>query len=513
MGKIVKYCSKCDEGFAERFGFCPVCGSALQAFEMNPVGAEEAPVEETPAAVAAAGVEQPVDATPTPIQPEEVETSFAETPAEEIDATPIEVEEAPVAFDDEVGDEAAASFDDQGYDDEVADEVYEKPAATYIAGAGLSGLVDEDWYKGDGTSQPRGQAVPAYVAGSNFLGLSDESARVSSAPAYYQTAAKYADVPESVVDSATGWDYTHADDGGFYVTVIQDKNHSQRNKLLLGSTALVLFVTVMAWGISLFQKSLDVAAIGGENSLAYLLEDVPMPVEDEPKKADDDDAGGGGGGGREEKDPTSQGDLADQTKNPIIHPDARIYKTDNPDFLKQPVAATEGPKKFEKNYDVYGDPNSRFAGMSNGPGFGGGQGTGYGQGQGSGYGTGAGSGSGSGYGSGSGDGVGGGTGSGREGRPPDLAVAKITSPLRILSKPQAKYTDAGRTNNVQGSVRLKVTLLASGQVGSITPVTRLPHGLTEQAIAAARQLRFEPAKVNGVPVSKTITIDYSFTIY
>jgi TonB family protein len=60
---------------------------------------------------------------------------------------------------------------------------------------------------------------------------------------------------------------------------------------------------------------------------------------------------------------------------------------------------------------------------------------------------------------------------------------------------------------------LKVTLLASGQVGSITPVTRLPHGLTEQAIAAARMLRFEPAKINGVPVAKTITIDYSFTIY
>ena len=39
MGKLVKYCSSCDEGFAERFGFCPVCGATLQAFEMNPVAA------------------------------------------------------------------------------------------------------------------------------------------------------------------------------------------------------------------------------------------------------------------------------------------------------------------------------------------------------------------------------------------------------------------------------------------------------------------------------------------
>ena len=37
MGKIVKYCNSCDENFAEKFGFCPNCGAALQAFEMSPV--------------------------------------------------------------------------------------------------------------------------------------------------------------------------------------------------------------------------------------------------------------------------------------------------------------------------------------------------------------------------------------------------------------------------------------------------------------------------------------------
>ena len=37
MGKVVKYCGSCDEGFAEKFGFCPNCGQTLQAFEMNPL--------------------------------------------------------------------------------------------------------------------------------------------------------------------------------------------------------------------------------------------------------------------------------------------------------------------------------------------------------------------------------------------------------------------------------------------------------------------------------------------
>jgi outer membrane biosynthesis protein TonB len=37
--------------------------------------------------------------------------------------------------------------------------------------------------------------------------------------------------------------------------------------------------------------------------------------------------------------------------------------------------------------------------------------------------------------------------------------------------------------------------------------------LTEQAIAAARQIKFEPKKVNGSPVSVTMTFQYGFNIY
>jgi len=88
-----------------------------------------------------------------------------------------------------------------------------------------------------------------------------------------------------------------------------------------------------------------------------------------------------------------------------------------------------------------------------------------------------------------------------------------TNPLRILSKPPARYTDEARANNVQGSVRLKIVMLASGEVGQITVIQGLPDGLTDQAIVAARLLKFQPATKDGVPVSKTITIDYSFTIY
>jgi TonB family protein len=139
-------------------------------------------------------------------------------------------------------------------------------------------------------------------------------------------------------------------------------------------------------------------------------------------------------------------------------------------------------------------------------------GTGTGTGQGSGTGTGTGSGSGSGYGGGVGNGNGDGRGDGTDG-PPPAAVARVTSPLRITYKQKAQYTDAARTNNVQGTVTLRVTFLASGGIGSITTVKGLPHGLTEQAIAAARSMRFEPQMVNGRPQTTSRPVSFTFNIY
>jgi TonB family protein len=85
--------------------------------------------------------------------------------------------------------------------------------------------------------------------------------------------------------------------------------------------------------------------------------------------------------------------------------------------------------------------------------------------------------------------------------------------FHILQKPKALYTDLARENGVVGAVRLRVTLLANGEVGSVVPVTTLPDGLTEQAIAAARRIEFLPATRDGVPVSSAVMVEYTFTIY
>ena len=83
----------------------------------------------------------------------------------------------------------------------------------------------------------------------------------------------------------------------------------------------------------------------------------------------------------------------------------------------------------------------------------------------------------------------------------------------ILAKPRAEFTEVARNKGTQGTVRLKVALLASGHIGAIQVIDRLPDGLTEQALAAARKIEFKPKIVNGRPQSVSRIFEYKFTIH
>lgn len=482
MGKIVKYCGSCEEGFAEKFTFCPDCGSQLQTFEMKPVasqgGESGKSTEELPTPDA---VTLPLDALPA-------ESLFVEEPGQA--SEPVMSDSPTVEFVPNVDDRMEEMFAEES------------------AGEADSGAIETEFFADGAAGEedlPQSPEVPANAVEAEPVS-NEDSYPAFTGGYFYQNEAVYADEPRESGPTPT---YSRPDDDGFYVTVIQETNSKQRNMLLLGSAVFMLTLTLVSTIYSLFNKSLGVYAIDdGTLFSAVIVDEIPMTLEEEKQQADKDDGGGGGGGGRDEKEPTSKGQLASQTEKPIINPTKTIVQRDFE--LQQPIATTQGNRQMPRDDQPYGDPNAKFGGLSDGTGSGGGQGSGFGQGQGSGTGTGMGSGSGSGSGSGFGDGNGGGTGSG--GGPPPV-VARVTSALRIIDKPRAQYNDEGRKNNVQGSVKLRVTLLASGQVGSITPVTRLPYGLTEQAIAAARRIRFEPKKVNGVAINTVVTMEYAFTIY
>ena len=93
--------------------------------------------------------------------------------------------------------------------------------------------------------------------------------------------------------------------------------------------------------------------------------------------------------------------------------------------------------------------------------------------------------------------------------PPDPGV----TPLKVLKKHRAQYTDRARQANVQGTISLAVLFAASGKVEQILPIKRLGYGLDEQAISAAYKMEFTPQKKDGKPVSTVRMVSFTFRIY
>jgi len=169
---------------------------------------------------------------------------------------------------------------------------------------------------------------------------------------------------------------------------------------------------------------------------------------------------------------------------------------------------------------VYGDPFSVSHVPSKGPGTGEGIGTRSGTGIGVGLGPGVGPGTNGNMGTGdkqvgccgSGGSIGDG-GPNDDGAPRGFGGGGALQRARVLSKPEPQYTEDARRNQITGTVVLRVVFASSGEVVQIHAVRTLPFGLTERAIAAARQIRFEPATRDGRAVSVSMQLEYNFNLY
>lgn len=91
--------------------------------------------------------------------------------------------------------------------------------------------------------------------------------------------------------------------------------------------------------------------------------------------------------------------------------------------------------------------------------------------------------------------------------------SEVTTKARILSKPVPQYTDEARQAGVRGTVVLRGVLGADGKVRDLLVIRGLPSGLNWQAVAAARQVKFTPAMIDGKPVSMFIQMEYCFNLY
>jgi TonB family protein len=312
---------------------------------------------------------------------------------------------------------------------------------------------------------------------------------------------------------------------------------SQRNVAIATLTAFVLIFSLVGTIIALerfrAERTASVAADEEQLELVQML-DTEIPKEEEKpdpgtagmnkgkgggSKPKQDKPQGGGGGGRQEQLPASYGKLPTAQLQPqILPPNPHPPTIKKPNLPVVPTIDADPALFPPDNRPIpYGDPKSRSTELSAGTGTGGGIGTGTGGGVGSGEGGGVGPGRGGNTGGGDrhegGGGPGGGGGGGGEDYNRTFAPREVTRKAVITSKPEPSFTEEARKNNVTGLVKLRLVLSSGGSVTNISVIKGLPDGLTEKAIAAARQIRFQPAQKDGRAVSQWITIEYNFNIY
>jgi TonB family protein len=313
-----------------------------------------------------------------------------------------------------------------------------------------------------------------------------------------------------------------------------------RPHALSGSLAAVLLVSAIILSVLLLEKhSARTAASVADRDEPLQTVEIELRNEEKPRTDSGIGAGdkgrvgfdrgkgegsnptpararGGGGGGTHNPLAASQGRLPQPSEIPasISTTLARLP----PQAL--PVAGIDIDPALWRNlsFTSYGDPRSKSTTPSNGPGNGGGIGTGDGTGIGKGIGSGVGPGRDGNIGDGSkrpGSGGHGGAPSGDDPVDPNRVYksSEVTERARVLSKPEPQYTEEARRNQITGTVILSVVFARSGEVTNIRTLQPLGSGLTEKAIAAARQIRFVPARKKGQAVSMYMQLEYNFNLY
>jgi TonB family protein len=208
---------------------------------------------------------------------------------------------------------------------------------------------------------------------------------------------------------------------------------------------------------------------------------------------------GGGGGGNDHKR-TSRGVIPTASNQQLAQPDPEPPVIEHSTLIIIPSVIAD-PKTLPPMKGQVGmldsppeAPPSRGSGP--GSGIGPGSGPGYGPGRDGNFGNGPNRIGGWPYGSGDG---------------PFVMSDKLKP--TILYREKAKYTEEARLHKVEGTVVLNIVFGADGRIHDIRTVRGLPDGLTETSIEAAQKIRFQPAILNGKPVSVRATLEFTFNLY
>ena len=89
----------------------------------------------------------------------------------------------------------------------------------------------------------------------------------------------------------------------------------------------------------------------------------------------------------------------------------------------------------------------------------------------------------------------------------------VTRKATVVSKPEPAYSVEAKEAGITGTVVIHAVLSSSGEVTNMRVMRGLRRGLTENAMAAARHLKFIPAIKAGQFVSSYVQLEYNFGLY
>jgi len=91
------------------------------------------------------------------------------------------------------------------------------------------------------------------------------------------------------------------------------------------------------------------------------------------------------------------------------------------------------------------------------------------------------------------------------------AIGVILPPVRISYVPPV-YPPLAQRMRYQGAVVLRLTVSPQGDVTNVEVVEGQPHGLTNEAVRAAKQWRFRPASRGGEAIEATVDVTVQFNL-
>jgi len=94
---------------------------------------------------------------------------------------------------------------------------------------------------------------------------------------------------------------------------------------------------------------------------------------------------------------------------------------------------------------------------------------------------------------------------------PIYITGNVEKPVKLVS-PQPRYTEIARKARIQGVVILQTIIDKEGNITNVKVLKGLPLGLTEAAVSAVRQWKYEPATLNGKPVAVYFNLTVKFQI-